>query len=487
MSDKPSKWFSEAALKIESFYVQHNSKIDRVSTIGRIWGTRVEDLKSPMGVAGRLLRTVPEIVGLARSFSQEPNALYAEAILRQELPHIVLGTMVTERHSHDAQENLNTSHLVGLLRGIASVLSLKVEDVPLFHESGGKVEISAIKIHLGGGVVLGTLIRPNPDYSPLYAPLFSTHDAEASRAHLLELWRERGIVGLEIKTDGEGGGNIRNRGDFSSSTITQINEGEVLVVGSEFSNDYRLIAKRVKRFEKAGYKRNLMLLGPPGCGKTSIAQQIAREIGRFTVNVESSLLASSVLIQVLTHFFPDIILICDDFDRYHGDTQSLLSSLEKTGSSLIVTCNTIYGFDKAAVRVGRIDEIIDVPKPDLEMRRRLFLHFCALTGNSLPDDEELEGILRHTDGFTPAEMREVVKCFEVLGFEDSKLEIKRLRRQSKMAESLWYKLDWAGIDSEKAKSMRKIATTAFSDPEPDIITKEGRTPTLEDDEDDDDW
>ena len=474
--NKPNKWFADFALKVESFYVQHSSQVERVSSLGRIWGTRVEDLKSPMGVAGRVLRTVPEIVGLARSFTSEPNTVYAEAILRQELPHVFMGAETSDPDNRS--KNLNSKHMVGLLQGVASVLNLKIEEIPLFHESGGTVDIAAFKIHLGEGVVLGILLRGNKEYSALYSPLFSSHEAKATRDRLLTLWEIHGIVGLEIKSGGDEPSRFRT--DFSDCEITRIEEGEELVVGSEFANDYRQIAKRVRRFERAGYKRNLMLLGPPGCGKTSIAQKIAKEIGRFTINVESGLLASAVLIQVLTHFFPDSILICDDFDRYHGNTQSLLASLERTGASLIVTCNTIYGFDKATVRVGRIDEIIDVPKPDLEMRRRLFIHFNErASGADLPDEEQFGKILKHTDGFTPAEMREVVKCWEVLGYEDSKLEIKRLKRQSKLAESLWYKLDWAGIEQNGNDEVAE-------DPSPGrVLKRPGPALSLDDDEDDD--
>jgi hypothetical protein len=451
-----SKWFAEAALRLEALYVQHHQKIERVAAVGRVWGTRVEDLKSPVGVLGRALRTVPEVVGLARAFSSEPNTVYAEAILKQELPFIVLGTE-EQAAAHDyrpatRQGNPNSMNIMGLLRGIASVLNLKNEQIPLFNEPGGKPELCSFKLHLGDGVVVGTLVPGSQDLVPLYAPLRSSHDPETTRAKLTSLWEKQGIIGLNIKA-GNGNSDEATHNAFANCSITRIDPPEPLVVGSDFANDYKRIAERVMRFEKAGYKRNLMLLGPPGCGKTSIAQQIALQIGRFTINVDSGMLAT-VLIQVISHFFHSVILICDDFDRYHGDTQALLSSLEKTGSSLIVTCNTVYGFDKAAVRVGRIDEIIDVPKPDAEMRRRLFHHFCQHTSGVQISDDELDLIVNATDGFTPAEMREVVKCFKVLGFEDSKLEITRIQRQSEIAESLWFKLDWTGMSQDQINSLR---------------------------------
>lgn len=471
MAENKSKWFAEAALRVESLYVQHHAKIEKVAAIGRVWGTRVEDLKSPIGVMGRVLRTVPEVVGLARAFSDEPNTVYAEAILKQELPFVVLGSEKEEAtqewrprgHQSQAQGqgNPNSTNITGLLRGIASVLTLKLEETPLFNDTGGKPELVSFKMHLGDNVVVGTLVQGSTEYAPLYAPLRSSHDAETTRAKLVALWEKHGIIGLNVKAGSNSNSDEPTSSSFANCSITRIDPPEALVVGSDFANDYTRIADRVMRFEKAGYKRNLMLLGPPGCGKTSIAQQIALHIGRFTINVDSSMLAT-VLIQLITAFFHNAILICDDFDRYHGDTQALLSSLEKTGSSLIVTCNTVYGFDKAAIRVGRIDEIIDVPKPDAEMRKRLFHHFAQHTGNVPVSDSELATIVEATDGFTPAEMREVVKCYKVLGFEDSRLEIARIQRQSEIAESLWYKLDWTGMPQDQITAMRKATAEALN-------------------------
>jgi len=487
MPKDKDKWFAELALKVESVYVQHHTKFDRIANIGRVWGTRVEDLRSPVGVLGRVFRSVPEVVGLARSFSDEPNSVYAGAILKQEFPFVLLGSEDVEatqdwRPSRQGQSNPNSAHIAGLLRGIASVLNLKSEETPMFNDPAGKPELLAFRMYLGDGVVVGMLMQGSPEYPPVHAPLRSSHDAETTRARLVALWESNSIIGLNMKAGSNASGD-EPTGSFSNSSITRIDPPESLVVGTDFANDYKRIADRVVRFERAGYKRNLMLLGPPGCGKTSIAQQIALHIGRFTINVDSSMLAT-VLIQLITAFFHNAILICDDFDRYTGDTQALLSSLEKTGSSLIVTCNTVYGFDKAAVRVGRIDEIIDVPKPDPEMRKRLFLHFAEQAGSVSISEAELGTIIGLTDGFTPAEMREVVKCYRVLGYEDTRLEIARIKRQSEIAASLWYKLDWTGMSQEQINSMRRQVNRDLVAPSRNEWAEPSLTPITEDDVDD---
>jgi hypothetical protein len=341
----------------------------------------------------------------------------------------------------DSDDNVNTDDVVSFLRNVAAILNLKVEQVGLCHDHAGKVEVAAFKLHLGEGRVIGTLVKGDPGYASVYAPIFSSHEVDDTLTFVDRLWVSQGVTGLEIV-----GEISSSRDDLTKCKITKIVHVDDLVIGNEFANDFKRIAERVVRFEKAGFKRNVMLLGPPGCGKTSIAKQIARHTGRFTINVDSSLLGNIFITRILVHLFRSAILICDDFDRYRGDTQALLASLEKTGSSLIVTCNTLGGFDKATVRVGRMDEIIEVPVPDNVMRERLFCHF-NLEGK-VPDDDVMAEIIRLTDGFTPAEMREVVKCYRALDADDFRLEVERIRKQAKLADSLSYHAGGALVDAK---------------------------------------
>lgn len=473
MAQSKKPLWSDIALKMESFYTTHYGSLQRAANLGRIWGTHVEDLRRPVGVAGRVMRSVPELISLLRTLDWKTALTRAMDIVQYEMPHVILGSVAEDledglyRNQSYTRVNPNASQTLSVLKGLSVVLNLKTETLPLTHEHDNSVEIEIFKVYLDSDTMLGILHMPKQ--KSLSSPLFSTHDLETTRAKLTALWSNQRIAGFNIVKSGS-----ESEPDCH---ITQIASDVDLVVGTDFANDYQQIAARMVRFEKAGYRRNLMLLGPPGCGKTSIAQQIAQHIGRLTINVDSQILASSLL-QIITAFFHHSILICDDFDRYHGDTQALLASLEKIGASLIVTCNTIYGFDKAAVRVGRIDEIINVPMPDEIMRARLIQHFAKqASGQRVPEEHMTQMVLRMVE-FTPAEIREATKCYLVLGFEDCLLEIERIRRQSKIAESLWYKLDWTGMTQEQVRTLQQ---TRFAK----SAAQPTRTPEDEDEDEDD--
>lgn len=451
MTDKSNEW----ALYMESLWLRHQYRVGRIANIGRIWGTRTEDLKSPLGVLGRVGRTIPEVMELARGFYSEASSVYAEKLLRQELPHIVFGASSEEpqaSHALGRGSNHDTEYVVPLLQGIASILALKIEEMPLFHGPDGKVAILAVKLHLGEGIVLGTLLKGSTGASDVYAPILATHPSGEVLARLGALWAEAGVRGIEIRCEESPSTSVAN---LTLCTFTRMEQPDALVVGHTFANDYARIASRIARFERAGIKRNLMLLGPPGCGKTQVAKQVALALDKFVVVVDSRVLATESSVDTITYFFRNVILICDDFDRFHGDTQSLLAALESTGSSVIVTCNTVWGFDKATIRVGRIDEIIEVPKPDKDMRGRLYAHFHReLRAEELRvnlrreippemDANDLAWAAENTDGFTPAEIRESMKCYRALGFEDFKVDLARIRKQAQIMESLLYDVAWA--------------------------------------------
>lgn len=465
--DKTAEW----GLYIESMWLRHHHRVARVANIGRIWGTRTEDLKNPIGVLGRVGRTIPEVIELARGLYSEANSLYAEKLLQQELPHVVFGTAsdsVAEDRPGTPRPsgNIDTEYVVPLLRGVASILSLKIDDTPLFNGPNGKAAIYAIKVYLGEGIVIGTLLKGSRDAPDIYAPILSTHTTAEVLTRISALWKSKDIKGMEIRS-------LSGPNDLPPTLLncsfSQMRHPHVLIVGNTFANDYVRIADRMARFERAGIKRNLMLLGPPGCGKTQVAKRIALTLDKFIVVVDSNVIGSSSTISTLTYFFPNIILICDDFDRFHGNTEALLTALESTGSSLIVTCNTVWGFDKATIRVGRIDEIIEVPKPDPDMRKRLYTHFyqelreeklrLASTYEIPTEMVESERVwaAEHTDGFTPAEIRESVKCYLALGFTDFKLDIKRIRKQAKIMEELLYDVSWAR--SRKDESGKQSVTS----------------------------
>lgn len=140
----------------------------------------------------------------------------------------------------------------------------------------------------------------------------------------------------------------------------------------------------------------MLLYGPPGCGKTFIAEKFAEETGFNYTVVKSSDLASIYVHgsqQMIGKLFDEArakaptVLCFDEFDALvpsrkeslhsgqSGEVNEFLSQLNncgKKGVFVIATSNRPDMIDPAVLRTGRIDRMIYVPVPDRDARQALF-------------------------------------------------------------------------------------------------------------------
>ena len=140
----------------------------------------------------------------------------------------------------------------------------------------------------------------------------------------------------------------------------------------------------------------MLLYGPPGCGKTFIAERFAEEAGFNFRFVKTSDLASTFIHGtqgLIGNLFDEArdkapTVICfDEFEamaskrtEHHnanlsGEVNELLSQLNNCGKDhvfVIATTNQPDLIDPAVLRRGRMDHIIYVPMPDEEARMGLF-------------------------------------------------------------------------------------------------------------------
>jgi transitional endoplasmic reticulum ATPase len=176
---------------------------------------------------------------------------------------------------------------------------------------------------------------------------------------------------------------------------------------------------------------NILLYGPPGCGKTLIARATAGESdARFlSVNPEDILdkyagEAEKRLRALFDEARSDIpaILFFDDFDvlafrrgRTPPDAapaliSALLSELDGTirnnGDVFVVAAtNAPWALDPALFRAGRFQRIIYVPPPALEARQKILT--SAVSGVPGHDKIAIDRIARKSAGFSGADLRAV--------------------------------------------------------------------------------
>ena len=153
--------------------------------------------------------------------------------------------------------------------------------------------------------------------------------------------------------------------------------------------------ERAKRYNLE-IPNGMLLYGPPGCGKTFIAERFAEEAGYNYRFVKSSDLASTYIHgtqEKIGQLFDEArakaptVLCFDEFEalaskrmEHHnanlsGEVNELLSQLNNCGHDrvfVIATTNQPDLIDPAILRRGRIDHIIYVPMPDFDAREGLF-------------------------------------------------------------------------------------------------------------------
>lgn len=216
----------------------------------------------------------------------------------------------------------------------------------------------------------------------------------------------------------------------------------------EIGRSSKILADRCRLFQNKGRSRKILFYGPPGTGKTSIARQLAADIGcgrgmRIDPKVIKQANSRSLL-QLLDLLQPSVLMM-DDLDRTRSDSEALLhylerlkgvSTMDERGSwagKLIVTgtVNTIKTLDPALLRPGRFDEVQYVGPPGLGHRRALLRHFKGVFKlEAYP--KTVDKMAREVNGFTPVEIRSLVDSLSAIGLEVYEVEKTRIRRQQKL-------------------------------------------------------
>ena len=152
-------------------------------------------------------------------------------------------------------------------------------------------------------------------------------------------------------------------------------------------------------------KRHLLLAGPPGCGKSMIMKQVAKnhpEYVRFNLSQTKNWLNwINLFAKVLQKCDKKVLLIIDEVDELglsrdkDGETvYELLRLMDGTENTrnmiLMASTNRLSDLDPALLRAGRFGPVLHVDLPNDEQKRDI-LDFYCMRYNCEIDTEKIIG------------------------------------------------------------------------------------------------
>jgi transitional endoplasmic reticulum ATPase len=188
-------------------------------------------------------------------------------------------------------------------------------------------------------------------------------------------------------------------------------------------------------FARANVKpaKGILLVGPPGCGKTLLAKAVAHEVNANFLSVKGPELMSKWVGETekavreifkkarqaapCILFFDEIDVIAQRRGRGSGDSVAermlgqILTELDGIedlhGVTVLGATNRIDMIDPAILRPGRFDVVLELGSPDQAARRAILgIHTSA---ELLADDVDLDMLAASAEGYQGAELAEMCR------------------------------------------------------------------------------
>lgn len=215
------------------------------------------------------------------------------------------------------------------------------------------------------------------------------------------------------------------------------------------------------RKHKIPLKRGVLLSGPYGTGKTLAAYVTAKKAidNKWTFLYCASANELGEMVRFAKQYQPAVIF-CEDIDReVNGartaemdDILNIVDGIESKNSEImiILTTNHVENINKALLRPGRLDAVINVLPPDAEAAERLIRLYG---GRLINANEDLKAAGELMAGKIPAVIRECVERSKLTAIKNNGGE-------------LGEKLRITGIDLAEAGKSMQHQLTLLAEQEP---------------------
>ena len=226
-------------------------------------------------------------------------------------------------------------------------------------------------------------------------------------------------------------------------------------------------------FEKVGIipPKGILLVGPPGCGKTLLAKAVANQTEATFIRMVGSELAQKYigeggrmvreLFSLAKEKSPSIIFL-DEIDaigakRLDGSTSGdrevqrtlmqLLAELDGFDAlenvKIIAATNRPDILDDALLRPGRFDRIVTIPLPDPKGRKAMLaLHTSKMSTSRL----QMKTLVEKTEGFSGAEVKATCVEAGMIAIRDKRNKISQSDMMSAV-DRIMVKKSTSGITS----------------------------------------